>query len=107
MDPVLPNNRQERRRFLRHTDGHWHPTGSKPNSETDADRELMRTRAYDGLASDGIWFERNAVPNVTRSFRKIAFFGPDAVAFRSLYYEFNFAPLSVIRDLGWPVADHV
>jgi hypothetical protein len=40
------------------------------------------------------------VPNVTRSFRKIAFFGPDAVALRSLYYEFNFAPLSVTSRFG-------
>ena len=47
------------------------------------------------------------MPEVARSFRKIAFFGPDAVVLRSLYQEFNFAPLSVIRAQGWPVADHV
>jgi hypothetical protein len=47
------------------------------------------------------------MPKVARSFHKIAFFGPDAVVLRSLYEEFNFAPLSVIRALGWPVADHV
>ena len=41
------------------------------------------------------------------SFRKIAFFGPDTVVLRPVYEYFDFAPFSVVRALGWPVADLV
>jgi hypothetical protein len=51
--------------------------------------------------------ETYKLPRTVCSFRKIAFFGADAVVFRPVYEHVDFAPFSVIRSLGWPVADHV